>query len=125
MAFPAMLRELQAQQQNADDLHLLTGVQRASFLNTDEEYLCIAIAKPALPTAHRNIGITLGCCWTSMLKAHWFWNDPAIPKATVNITCERCSITDCKERAAPPTVNHRKEERKKIQEALDRLTNRK
>ncbi|MCB0523589.1 MAG: helix-turn-helix domain-containing protein [Saprospiraceae bacterium] len=124
---PAMLRELQeAQQQNADDLHLLTGVQRASFLNTDEEYLCIAIAKPALPTAHRNIGITLGVLLDEHAKKRiGFWNDPAIPKATVNITCERCSITDCKERAAPPTVNHRKEERKKIQEALDRLTNRK
>ncbi len=121
---PTMLRELQAKQQNDEDGNLmLTGVQRASFINTGEEYLCIALAKPGFPTVNRNVGVTLGVLLDDHAKqAIRFWDDPAIPQATVNITCERCPLTDCKERAAAPSVIERKEAWKKMQEAISRLT---
>jgi len=121
---PTMLRELQMKQQQPENGTLmLTGVQRASFINTGEEYLCIALAKPGFPTINRNVSVTLGVLLDDHAKqAIQFWDDPAIPQVTVNITCERCPLTDCKERAAEPTVIQRKEARKKMHEALARLT---
>ena len=121
---PSMLRELQYKQKAAENGKLmLPGVQIASFLNTGEEYLCIALAKPGFPTINRNVGITLGVLLDEQAKqAFKFWDDPAIPRATVNITCQRCPLDNCAERAAEPTVIHRKEARKKMLEALARLT---
>ena len=51
-----------------------------------------------------------------------FWDDPAIPHQQVNVTCQRCALSDCAERAAPPTVVQRREERKRISEILKKLT---
>lgn len=121
---PSMLRELQQKQQQPGNASMmLPGVQRASFLDTGEEYLCIALAKPTMPTIERNIGVTIGVLLDDHAKqAIKFWNDPAIPQTTVNITCERCPLTDCAERAAPPSVIDKKSERRKIQEALWRLS---
>lgn len=121
---PTLLRELQAAQQKEENgAMMLTGVQRASFINTGEEYLCIALAKPGFPTINRNVSVTLGVLLDDHAKqAIQFWDDPAIPRVTVNITCERCPLTDCKERAAAPSVIQRKEARRKMQEAITRLT---
>lgn len=117
-----MLRDLQQQQPGSPSL-LLTGVQRASFLDTGEEYLCIAVAKPGYPSVARNVSVTLGV----LLDAHAkrtirFWDDPAIPKVAVNVTCQRCSLENCAERAAPPTVIEKKEERRRMQDLLEKLT---
>jgi len=121
---PTLLRNLEEkQQQGGDNALMIAGVQRASFLNTGEEYLCIALAKPGFPTINRNVSVTLGVLLDDHAKQSiQFWNDPAIPQITVNITCERCPMADCQERAAEPKVIQRREERKKIQEALARLT---
>ena len=119
-----LLRDLQNQQQQQTDAPLmLTGVQRERFLNSDEEYLSIAVAKQGYPTVGRNVSVTLGV----LLDEHTrrtirFWDDPAISRRLVNVTCERCSLTDCLERAALPTVLHKREERKRMQELVDRLT---
>jgi hypothetical protein len=120
----SLLRELRAQQQaSTGPVPVLAGVQRASFLDTGEEYLCIALAKPGYPTVGRNVSVTLGV----MLDDHArrvirFWDDPAIPRVVVNVTCERCALTDCRERAAPPTIVQKREERKRVQESLKKLT---
>ena len=101
----------------------MTGVQRASFLDTGEEYLCIAVAKPGYPSVGRNVSVTLGV----LLDAHakrtiQFWDDPAIPHITVNVTCQRCNLLSCAERAAPPTVILKREERHRMQALLEKLT---
>lgn len=121
---PAMLRELREKQcQTHDNTLMLAGVQRASFLNTGEEYLSIALAKPGFPTINRNVSVTLGVLLDDHAKnSIQFWNDPAIPQSTVNITCERCPIAQCDERAAEPKVIQRREERKKVLDALTKLT---
>ncbi len=120
----SMLRDLkQFQQQSESPSKMLTGVQRASFLDTGEEYLCIAVAKPGYPSVGRNVSVTLGV----LLDAHAkrtirFWDDPAIPQLTVNVTCQRCSLADCAQRAAPPTVIQKREERHRMQSLLEKLT---
>jgi len=113
----------QHQQATGDKERQIAGVQRALFLDSGEEYLCIAVAKPAYPTPNRNVSVTLGVLLDEQTKRIIrFWNDPAIPQITVNVTCERCRLTDCAERAAPPIVIQKRETRRRAQETLKKLT---
>ena len=118
-----LLNDLQTyQQQTGDHSRMLTGVQRAKFHDTQEEYLCFAVAKPGYPTKNRNVSVTLGILLDEQARqVIRFWDDPAIPCITVNVTCERCSLADCTERMAPPTAVQKREERKKMQETLSKL----
>lgn len=104
-------------------IRLISGVQRASFLNTGEEYLCIAVAKTGFPNIGKNVSVTLGVLLDEQAKKTIrFWNDPAIPQITVNITCQRCALKECSERAAPPDFVMKREKRKKMQELIRKLT---
>jgi transcriptional regulator with XRE-family HTH domain len=115
----SLLRELPLH----PELTMLMGIQRAVFLGSNEEYLCISIAKTGHPTPGKNISVTLGVLLDDHAKSRiQFWDDPSIPVHTVNVTCQRCALTDCKERAAPPTVVTRREERRKMEEVLGGLT---
>lgn len=120
----SLLRDLQArQQQPGDETRLLAGVQRALFADTGEEYLCLAVAKPGYPTMGRNVSVTLGIQLDDRAReVIRFWDDPAIPRIRVNVTCERCGIADCAERAAPPVALQQREARKQVEDVLSRLT---
>lgn len=50
-----------------------------------------------------------------------FLNDPAIQIREVNKTCERCPLTDCTERAAPPLVVEKRERMRQMQLRLKEL----
>jgi XRE family transcriptional regulator, fatty acid utilization regulator len=100
----------------------LTGIQRATFLDSSEEYLCISMAKHGHPMPGRNVSVTLGILLDDRAKkVVRFWKDPAIPNQTVNVTCQRCALEDCAERAAPPLVVEKKAARRRMLEALDCL----
>lgn len=110
-----LLRDLQKSGQPG----LMADIQRASFLDSNEEYLCFAVAKPGYPTVNRNVSVTLGILLDDQARrVIRFWNDPVIARQSVNVTCERCALADCAERAAPPTVVQKREERKRLQDAL-------
>lgn len=119
-----LLQDLQRKQLNAgDNAQLLLGAQRAAFLDTGEEYLVFSVAKPGLPTPRRNVSVSLGI----LLDEHArhtvrFCNDPNIPTKVVNVTCQRCALPDCLERAAEPVVVQRREDRKRMLEVLQKLT---
>lgn len=130
----SLLRELHSKQatqvsenlspkQSELETSIAIGVQRAVFVATGEEYLCIAIAKPGHPTPGRNVSVTLGVLLDDHTKQHIrFWDDPAIPRRTVNVTCQRCALDDCADRAAPPKIVLRREERRKMEDMLRVLT---
>ncbi|MFN0174819.1 MAG: helix-turn-helix domain-containing protein [Saprospiraceae bacterium] len=120
----SLLRQMKNQQTKSDNPNLqVVGIQREVFVASGEEYLCIAIAKPGHPTPGRNVSVTLGVLLDDHTKQRIrFWDDPAIPKRTVNVTCQRCALEDCTERAASPTIVIRREERKKMEEMLRELT---
>jgi len=40
----------------------------------------------------------------------------------INVTCERCSIQHCAERAAPPSVIQKREDRKRMQALIQKFT---
>lgn len=118
----SLLRQLN-QEQTSHQTPYLAGVQRARFVDSSDEYLCIAVAKHGHPTPGHNVCVTIGV----LLDEHarrtiQFWNDPAIPHMEVNVTCQRCAIADCKERVAPPRVLEKREERKRVQGILEKLT---
>ncbi|PSK90735.1 helix-turn-helix transcriptional regulator [Taibaiella chishuiensis] len=81
----------------------LIGAQISHYWQTQNRYLCITIAKPQSKQGNDMVSVTLGLMLDKpMLQLMRFVNDPAIATRTVNTTCERCPISDCKERAAPP-----------------------
>lgn len=119
-----LLRQLAAEQQSSGDhTQLLAGAHKARFADTDESYLCVAVAKPGQPTHETNIGVMIGILLDDHAKRiiH-FHNDPAIQEVTVNVTCERCAIQDCAVRSAPPVAVERREKRKKTIEILKKIT---
>ena len=98
-------------------------MQRALFLDSQEEYLCISVAKPGYPTVNRNVSVTLGILLDEQARqVIRFWDDPAIPRQTVNVTCERCSLSDCTDRAVPATELVKREARKRMNDVLKKLT---
>lgn len=119
-----LLRDLQAnQKQTGDHTRLLSGVQRALFSDSQEEYLCVSIAKPGYPTVDRNVSVTLGILLDDQAKeVIRFWDDPAISQNLVNVTCERCALMDCSEREVPPTIVQKREARRQMSDALRKLT---
>jgi transcriptional regulator with XRE-family HTH domain len=117
---PTLLRELENSDRPGE---LRIGVQRARFMDTDQEYLCIAVAKYGHPTPNRNVSVTIGIQLDEHAKRIIrFWNDPDIPRTTVNVTCERCPLADCRERAAEPEQYRKKEARRQMLDTLRKLT---
>ncbi|MFM8373157.1 MAG: helix-turn-helix domain-containing protein [Bacteroidota bacterium] len=121
---PYLLRQLKNYPAGPDSQHIvLQGIQRPVFLNSGEEYLCIALAKPGYPTAGKNVSVSLGVRLDNHVKSLIrFWNDPQIQQVTVNFTCERCPVTDCMERVSPPVYLQNREKRRKIEEIIAKLS---
>jgi transcriptional regulator with XRE-family HTH domain len=116
----ALLRELNAGDRPGG---LLSGVQRARFMDTDQEYLCISVAKHGYSSPNRNFSVSIGVLLDEHAKQIIrCWNDPEIPRTTVHVTCERCPIEDCRERAAEPEQYRKKEARRQMLDTLRKLT---
>ncbi len=113
-----LLRELV----DEDGPNLRIEAQRSRYFGTDDEYLCISLARTDYPRAGKNVSVTLGLLITDDLRREIaFIEDPAIPHVIVNTTCERCPIMDCRVRAAPPSVVEHRERYRAMKEALSQL----
>jgi hypothetical protein len=116
-----LLRQLQAH--NPTQTNAVSGVQRARFVDSGEQYLVISIAKQGYPTVGRNVGVMLGVLLDEQAqRSIAFWDDPNIESIDINVTCERCGIQNCAERAAPPTVIQKREDRKRMQALIQKFT---
>ena len=86
------------------------------------EFFAVAIARPLALRPGVNSVVSLGLRLTQKTKRQVrFWDDPALPRVDVSLTCERCPIADCRVRAAPPTVLRAREAQDERQAALDAL----
>jgi transcriptional regulator with XRE-family HTH domain/Zn-dependent peptidase ImmA (M78 family) len=99
------------------------GAQRMRFLDSGEEYLCLAVAKIAHPTPERRVCVMLGV----QLDEHAhriirFAADSAIESRSVGVTCEQCGWLDCPQRAASAREFLKREQRRKMERALHALT---
>lgn len=86
------------------------------------DFFVLAVARPLALRPGVNSAVSLGLLLTRATKrAVRFWDDPALPRVDVSLTCERCPITDCRVRAAPPVVLRQEEALDRRQAALDAL----
>lgn len=100
----------------------LVQVQRSRYVGTEDEYLCLTIARSAYPKPHTNVSVTLGLLVNEDVERQIRWlNDPAIRRRQVGTTCERCPIEDCKERVAEPVVIQKRNYHRRTQAGLERL----
>ena len=94
---------------NADQNHLFE-YQISSYTHTENAYLVLSSATkdPFRAGYFRSISLGILISPHSVSKIP-FLQDEAIPVRRVGVTCESCSILDCKERVAPPRNLERKE----------------
>ena len=98
--------------------------QRSAFIDSENEYLCIAIARSMYPSPNANSSVTLGLLVNDKLKKKIaFLKDPKIITKSVNATCERCILTDCKERVAEASVVRNMNKDAAIEEEINQLLN--
>jgi hypothetical protein len=109
----------QLEEQGKDQL---AGIQRSSYHDSDNEYLILTLARSGKPSPEKNNSLSIGILLNENTKRKIrFWNDTEIPIREVNETCERCPISDCAERAAPPVHHLRKQKQEKIKSAIQEL----
>ncbi|MDY8134713.1 XRE family transcriptional regulator [Aquimarina sp. 2201CG5-10] len=97
-----------------NDLDYTFDIQISDYADTDQQYLVFTSATkdPFKTEYYRSIGI--GFLISSALeKKIQFVNDSKISKFKVGVTCESCSLMDCKVRMAPPKRLLVKEKHKK------------
>jgi transcriptional regulator with XRE-family HTH domain/Zn-dependent peptidase ImmA (M78 family) len=100
----------------------LINIQKSHYFDTEDEYLCLTLARTNYPSPKQNVSVTLGLLINQDVRREIAWaDDPAIPFREVNTTCERCPIPDCKERAAEPVIVNRRNKYREMKAALQRL----
>ena len=113
-----LLRELSADPR--EDLRI--EAQRSHYFGTEDEYLCITLARTDYPREGKNVSVTLGLLVNDALREQVaFVDDPDLPRVEVNTTCERCQIMDCRVRAAAPIVVDQRERYRAVKRALKAL----
>ena len=81
------------------------GIQRSQYLNSPNEYLLLSMAFPNISNPDEAVSVTIGFLIDGALQRRIkFLKDSSIPRKIVHTTCERCPISDCKERAVPPLI---------------------
>ena len=97
----SLLKDLNDLQNVGKYVGTIVGAQRSRYFGTDDEYLCLTLARSASPAPGQNLSVTIGLMINDKLKEKIkFVDDPSITFREVNKTCERCAITDCSERAS-------------------------
>ncbi len=87
-----------------DETELLADAQISQYYDTDNEYLCLSIARPDTQNPKESVSVTIGLMVNDELrKLIRFLNDPDLKKRTVNTTCERCAMPDCEARVVAPS----------------------
>jgi hypothetical protein len=124
---PRLLRRLADLQRSGDTPEQpLVRAQRSYFLGEDAEFFVLSLTRPLALTPGTNSSVSLGFLMDETFRERVrFWDDPAIPRVTVNLTCERCPLTpsECHDRVAPPVIFQKQQEQSRKEEALATLLN--
>jgi transcriptional regulator with XRE-family HTH domain/Zn-dependent peptidase ImmA (M78 family) len=102
----------------------VVAAQRSHFLDEDADFFVIAMARPLVLARRSSSSVSLGFRINDAFKRKVrFWDDPAVPRLDVNLTCERCRLTpaECRDRAAPPAIFGKLREQGAKEEALEQL----
>lgn len=108
-----ILEELANHNRDKADHSPIIRTQRSHFAGTEDEYLNISLARNLSLNPKKASCVTLGFLINDDFKRKVnFWNDPDISIREVNETCERCGISDCRERVGKPYIFKQQEHRK-------------
>lgn len=114
------LEKIQREANPADEKVVL--IQKSTFVNTQNEFLTITVAKKSSFLENTNFSITLGILLNDEVRKKInFCDDPEIPSVIVNDTCERCNIQNCGERVAQPVEYEKKIRDEELKKALRKL----
>jgi XRE family transcriptional regulator, fatty acid utilization regulator len=121
-----VIKDLENLQKKQNDFEKpIAKVQRSVFMNSGNQYLTISLSKISTLANNTNYSVTLGLMMNDeLMQKILFSTDSTIPIRTVNDTCERCQISDCKERIAEPNVFENKVRLLKLQENLREIIKR-
>ena len=96
------------------------------LLHVRDSYTSTTALRPNSPTPENNVSVTLGIqVDIASQKRIRFLRSNDIPLEIVNETCERCSLMDCHDRVAPPTVLEGMKRQDLIQKKLKELERKK
>jgi len=118
----SLLNKLEELQKEDKAQMPIVEAQRIVFVDTEEEYFCISIARSMNPTPNVNSSVTIGFKLNKAFKkqAH-FWNDPSIKITEVHTTCEHCPLQDCEDRVEKSKFLEQKQKAQKVKNALDKI----
>lgn len=98
------------------------AIQHSRYVDSDQEYLLISMARQLVRSEGSEVSISIGIPLTEESKKRIrFWNDDRIPQRMVNVTCERCPLSDCKERAALPRIYLKEQKNEELKALLASL----
>lgn len=100
----------------------IAEAQISDFYDTQSAYLCITVAKPSHDFSQHTTSVTIGLLVDKKLEQLFPWlQDPKLSRQQVNNSCERCEISDCESRAAPPLVVDVQKQRRMVKDQLNEL----
>lgn len=122
-----MLRERAERRNHAysrsSRLHAPTArAQRVHLVDDDVDLLILAMSRPLQLGESGDSAVVIGFPLRDSARSGiGFRSDPKVPRILAGITCERCSITDCAVRAAPPSLRDREATLERHARAVSRL----
>ena len=97
-------------------------IQISSYKDDDAKYLVLSSATKDPFRENQYRSISIGLLINKQLEQKLkFLNDKAIKIREVGVTCERCSIKDCKVRQAPAIILDEVAKNKKIESIVEKL----
>ena len=119
-----LLKDLEnSQKQNGyNPEELLCNAQISEYIDTENNYLVVCLAKPSPPNLSMNSSITIGFAMDDNLKSVVnFLSDSSLIHRKVNETCERCGLENCAERMVEPVILQKRVAREKLKEVVNNL----
>ena len=98
-------------------------MQISNYPSHENRYLIFSSATKDPFRENQFRSISIGLLINKQLERKLkFLEDQNIVRKNVGVTCERCSISDCKVRKAPAIVLEKREKNSKIESIVDELT---
>jgi transcriptional regulator with XRE-family HTH domain/Zn-dependent peptidase ImmA (M78 family) len=119
-----ILQELSFLQQNKGLDETLCRAQLSEYADSGLQYLIISVAHPFQAATQQNMSVSMCFAMNDTLKSKvkFLQTNPAsAPFRIVNDACERCSLFDCRERVAAPTVLQKKRQFASMKQAMEKL----
>jgi transcriptional regulator with XRE-family HTH domain len=117
-----ILNDLAEATQNKEPERIHCKAQKSTYIDSKDEYLVISFAQPMSPTPNLNVSVSMGIFLDEQTRSKLaFLQDPELPAREVNQTCERCSVFDCQERIAAPTILQKRHKNEELRKALRKM----